>query len=133
MFQIGRQEFSNLVLLGGLILGPVACSKKRSDTDLPIIRNGSGTESIVEYVPRGAMLRHLAPVLSKTADLTTGKLEKYENNPKMNLTRISFGLELEPSFGIEAGPIEAKLKLEAALEVRLERLPFPGEAINPGI
>src|SRR3954468_15396695 len=121
-----------IVALCGISLLACSCTKRHAGDDVPVIGLGNDGQSIVRYMPRTAMAKHIAPMMSRTVDLTTEKLQKYEANPKFTLTRVSVGLEIDPAIGIDFGIIRASVSLEAQVEMRLERLPLPGEPINSG-
>jgi hypothetical protein len=107
-----------------------SCSKRQAEDDVPIIGLGNDGQTVLRYMPRSVMMKHLSPMLGKTVDLTSEKLQKYEGRPTFHLSRVSIGLEVDPSIGIDAGIIKATVGLVACVQLRLVPLPLPGEPIN---
>lgn len=126
------QWSSRIAILGSIAMLACSCTHKQSEDDVPVIGLGTGGESVIRYLPRITLFKHVAPMLSKTVDLTTGKLEKYETNPNFKLSRVTVGIELDPGIGINAGIVQATVGLEAQIELRMERLPLPSEPIKIG-
>jgi hypothetical protein len=92
-----------------------------SNRVLIIGKDGSGQEKVFNLSEK-AFQRGMSGTMERVHRSTLKAIEGQTQDPSLELSRITVGLELEAEFGIHQ---VVELATEGAFELRFERLPYP--------
>lgn len=108
-----------------LPIGILQCKEKNDPNKVVIVSTDKQGNEKVFRAPQALFQGIFRNVAERTERSVLKSLNKDEENPDFDLTRVSVGLKIEAEGGIRPG---IEIGGEAAFELRYEHLPLP----NPG-